>query len=281
MKLSLLQKLKACPFREALLLFVLLAIGACTESTLPDIRVRYPDKRDLHLTLGPLSYNLEPFLSSYKNAHNGAMPEDWWELADCHGIVPYNSFTSLNYILPNESLNIPSDPERRAKVTFDFTAPFCKNYIRIEYPTNSQKDRDLVESGIVRDAPKITGEYLCDFSAHTITTSKNHISIKWEKSYEVRNNDSIWIELEGDVDPGDAFVKSSTGDDEVAVRDDGNGRVVVVNTIPASILGGVYSCRISSKKPVISDVLSQPVYKGGQFTKYKWDQPLLAKLNSK
>ena len=229
-----------------------------------------------------LNYDVRPFLDDYKNRYGGFAPSDWNELVFAHGITDFtDTWLMLNDLLP-ENLhdvwwNWNMYPEDGPEVRFDFhlnEGDFSKTY--------KEYDDLLCRHNTVHDAPLTFDEYICDFHAQTITTSKSRISINWDESYVLWGQEMLWIDnLNGVVDTADPFFKSTTGEDEVAVRNEGGERVVVENTVPSNLRGESVIFHVLSTRPVVTDVLSQPVIRGGRVTTYKWKVPSLAKINLK
>ncbi len=242
------------------------------------------DKWDLKLAAFALNYDVNNFLRNYRLRYGGD-PADWEEMISYHHIDRYTNTGVLfiQDILPASLYN--GNPENRPKVSFSFHSedlktPVVKNY--------TQYDEKLCANYTVHDAPLFEEEYICDFHAQTLTTSTSCITIEWERSIPSYGKETLFINdgygnnLNGKAVIVDPFLKSTTGDDEVAVRETTGGeRVVVENTVPSNLRGETVSFRIVTTKPVVTDVLSQPVLKGGRVSTYKWKEPRLAKIQSK
>ncbi len=232
------------------------------------------DKWDLRLGTFSLSYNVSGFLHDFRLRYN-ENPVDWDEMK-YHRILSDFGSLFIQDILPGVPYGGLSS--NGPIVRFSFQSTDLKIPINITY---TKFDTGLCVNGTVHDAPHFNGEYVCDFRAQTLTTSRTHITIKWERTYTMNGEDPLSINLYGSAVSVYPYVKSATGDDEVAVRETGGERFAVENTVPSHLRGETVSFRIVSTKPVITDILSQPVLKGGRVTTYKWKEPKLAKIQSK
>lgn len=262
-------------------ILILLCGFSCDNTDYPDIREAFTEKCELPVFLehGGLWYDIRPFLQACRDS-NGTEPSDWRELTNAHGIIgEFAHFVTFNDLLPRNAENSswwPSKPEHRAGISFDFYADGYSNSIKIEY---TKHDKDLCFDNVIHAAPNIHKKHYCDFSAHTISTSTNHISIIWEYPLIVETHDAfnaIHLDSEenGTIVPDVAYVKSTTGEDEIAIRDEDGENVVVENTIPQYIEEGEYIFHIIDKSPIISDALLQPVYISGRLSTAKWNAPV-------
>lgn len=232
------------------------------------------DKWDLRLGTFSLGYDVSVFLRDFRGKYKED-PVDWDEMKYHHILSDFGSL-SIQHILPG--MPYGGLPNNGPVVRFGFQSTDLKIPINITY---TKYDADLCVNSTVHDAPHFNGEYVCDFRAQTLTTSRTHITIKWERIFTMYGEDPLSINLYGSAVYVYPYVKSTTGDDEVAVRETGGERVVVENTVPFHLRGETVSLRLLSTRAVISDILSQPVLKGGRVTTYKWKEPKLAKIQSK
>ena len=246
-----------------------------------------PENWNLPISESTLNYDVRPFLEEYKRGNNNQAPTDWNELVSAHNITDHtNCSLTIKDVLPSNLHDVwshwNSHPDDGPKVSFSFSSKYSE---KTDKRTYTEYEESLCRDNVVRAVPYYDCEYICDFHAQTITTSKSRISINWEHTIILHNEEALWIkygDTDGIVGAADPFVKSTTGDDEVAVRETTGGeRVVVENTVPSNLHGKTVSFRIVSTKPVITDVLSQPVLKGGRVSTYKWKEPRLAKIQSK
>ena len=242
------------------------------------------DKWDMPIGI-QLFYNASNFLDNYKQRYGGSEPSDWRELSYTHGIQREGELFFENLLPINMGgYGWPDKPEYRPEIRFDFWLTGKSEMDKPVQKKYTAYNDSLMVFKIVHDAP-IPNYYqtVCDFHARTIITSKNHLCLKWEYSTVLQNKDSMnnMLLLEGDVKSVSVYTKSTTGEDEVAIREAGRERVVVENTVPFHLRGKTVSLRLLSTRAVISDVLSQPVIKGGRVSLSKWKEPKIAKIQSK
>jgi len=233
---------------------------------------------DLSFDQESLRYDISKFWDNAIKNGSYYPAEDMDELASYSGLygTGKSKTTFRNLLINNQDFS-----GEKGEVKFVFYEPDCKGYITKVY---RDYDESLCEGHFIKDAPFIKKPHAVELHAHTIKTSRNNISVKWNKIFSATGvGIYLLIDCEGEVDyPSYLYTSGTKGGNQVAVRVEGNRILFLENTIPDEVKPAEYIVEITDERPYVPDVLQQDVnHNGSNRHGEKWDVPYIALLETR
>lgn len=256
-------------------LYLATTAGSCSSTdNRPPLASKYPEKCDIELDPVFLRYNLEKFVNDCQKNGYAYPSSDIQELIDYNNVMVASSWLDFYSLFISAGGYTGTGPE----VKFIFSQPDCKGNISIVY---KQFDDKLCNHRIIANAPKINKIHLVEFSANTIKTSQNNISIKWNNAYTVTGYGTYMnIDEQGTVDhPSFIFTRGTKGGLEIAARLIGNKYEVVENTVSDEVSPGYYNVAVVEDNPTIIGSMQKNVCTSGALNQQAtWDSPSIVEL---
>lgn len=256
---------------------VLILSAWCCEDNRPSITEKYPEKEDVNIDAPVfLRYDLPAFIE--KCAKKGYIIPD----PDIQELVTYNNMVLAKSWLDFYTLfkNTETFPGTRPEIKFLFETPNCKGSVMVSYHAF---DSDLCEKRVIKNAPKIRSTHTIEFSARTIKTTHDGISVKWKKRFNMTGvGTEMVIDLPGTVEyPYYLLTTSTKGGNQAAARIDRSRVDLVQNTVDQEfVVKGTVSVIVVDDSPIVSPIMKQSVCVGGVVDdKVKWDTPMIVELD--
>ena len=255
--------------------YLVLTAWSCSgEDNRPELTSKYPDKHDIELDPVYLRYDLEKFINDCQTYGYSVPDEDLMQLSEYNNMILSSSWLDFYSLFINTDRYEGSGPEAK----FIFSQPDCKGSVSIVY---NKFDEKLCEHRIISNAPKINNIHLVEFSAHTIKTSRNNISVKWSNAYTVTGQGAyITIDKQGTIDhPTFIFTRGTRGGLQVAARLLDNKYCVLENTVSEEIEPGLYQVSVVEEQSENIGVMNRDVCSSGAMNEeIRWSSPAIVEL---
>lgn len=285
-----------------LLSFWLILSGNTCSSTdnRPTLESRFPNKWDICLESIDLRYDLTDNVNLFEQLYSTSLNSDLQELQDIHYITRgKGSIRTLFDILTNAGQVFSEDS--KPEVSFCFQHPDCSAPLTISSNDSSVAASFCRDS--IKNAPRITANHIVQYSIKTMCTSSKRLQIKWENSLDIRGQSpGILISKDGKPTTMYGILATKTqptsphssdgvnvainvdplqpiGDDGASSNNQNLEFSFVENTVGDSVESGFYFLDFQGDSLFFSPILSQQIYKGGEYcSNIIWDSPLSASL---